>query len=121
MAWWVDLLPRTVLIAVVAASYLVGTGVVLLLILKRGLPVVVWGRWIALSSGVVFLLFGLNLVVRELEVGRAQEAVVLQPEVDVKSAPLDGETLTVFTVHERDQGSDRSPLRGMGRGRAGGW
>ena len=100
VAWWVDLLPRTVLIAVVAASYLVGTGVVLLLILKGGVQAAVWGRRIAFASGVVFLLLGLNLAIRELEVGRAQEAVVLQPQVDVKSAPLDDETLTVFTVHE---------------------
>ena len=100
MEWWVDLLPRTLLIAMVAASYLVGTGVVLLLILKRGAPVAVWGRRIALASGCVFLIFGLNLVVRESEVGRAQEAVVLQTQVDVLSAPLDDETLTIFTVHE---------------------
>ena len=38
--------------------------------------------------------------VRELELGQAQEAVVLQPQVDVLSAPLDDETLTIFTVHE---------------------
>ena len=98
--WWVGLLPRTLLIAVVVASYLVGTGVVLLLILKRGAPAAVWGRRIASASAVVFLLFGLNLAVREFEVGRAQEAVVLQPQVDVLSAPLDDETLTIFTVHE---------------------
>ena len=98
--WWVGLLPRTLLIAVVAASYLVGTGVVLLLILKRGAQVAVWGRRIALASGVVFFLFGLNLAVREFELGRAQEAVVFQPQVDVLSAPLDDETLTIFTVHE---------------------
>ena len=100
VAWWVELLPRMVLITVVAASYLVGTGLVLLLILKRGVPVAVWGRRIALASGVVFLLFGLNLAVREFEVGRAQEAVVLEPQVDVMSAPLDDETLTIFTLHE---------------------
>ncbi len=98
--WWVGLLPRTLLIAVVAVSYLVGTGVVLLLILKRGVQVAAWGGRIALASGVVFLLFGLNLAVREFEPGRAQEAVVFQPQVDVMSAPLDDETLTVFTVHE---------------------
>ena len=98
--WWVGLLPRTLLIAVVAASYVVGTGVALLLVLKRGVRVAVWGRRIAFASGVVFLLFGLNLAVREFEVGRAQEAVVLQPRVDVMSAPLDDENLTVFTVHE---------------------
>ena len=98
--WWVGLLPRTFLIAVVAASYLVGTGVVLLLVLKRGAQVAVWGRRIASASGVVFLILGLNLAVRELELGQAQEAVVLQPQVDVLSAPLDDETLTIFTVHE---------------------
>ena len=98
--WWVELLPRTLLIAVVAASYLVGTGIVLLLILKRGVRVAVWGGRIALASGVVFLLLGINLAVREFDVGRAQEAVVLQPQVDVMSAPLEDETLTIFTVHE---------------------
>lgn len=98
--WWVGLLPSTLLIAVVAASYLVGTGVALLLILKRGAQVAVWGRRIASASGVVFFMFGLNLAVREFELGQAQEAVVLQPQVDVLSAPLDDETLTIFTVHE---------------------
>ena len=72
MDWWVGLLPRTLLIALVVGSYLIATGVVLLLILKRGAPMAVWGRRIALASGVVFLLFGLNLAVRELEVGRRQ-------------------------------------------------
>ena len=98
--WWVDLLPRTLLIAVVATSYLVGTGVVLLLILKRGAPLAVWGWRITAASGFVFLLFGLNLAIREFGVGRVQEAVVFEPRVDVMSAPLDDETLTVFTVHE---------------------
>jgi len=98
--WWVGLLPRTLLIAVVAASYLVGTGAVLLLILKRGVQVAAWGQRIALASAIVFLSFGLNLAVREFELGRAPEAVVLQPQVDVLSAPLNDETLTIFTVHE---------------------
>ena len=97
---WVELLPRTLLIAVVAVSYLVGTGVVLLLILKRGVQAMVWGRRIAFASGTVFLLFGLNLTVREFKLGRAQEAVVIELQVDVMSAPLEDETLTVFTVHE---------------------
>ena len=88
------------IIAVVAASYLVGTGVVLLLILRRRARGVAWGRPIAFASAAVFLLFGLNLTVREFELGRAQEAVVLQPQVDVMSAPLDDETHAVFTVHE---------------------
>ncbi len=99
-AWWVDLLPRTLLIAVVAAAYLMGTGTVFILVLRRGAAMTVWPGRIALASCAVFVLFGLNLAVRELEVGRAQEAVVFQPQVDVMSAPLDDETLTVFTVHE---------------------
>jgi len=98
--WWVDLLPRTLLIVLVAASYLLGTGVLLLLILNRGAAVSVWGPRIALACGVVFLVFGLNLAVRESDVGRAQEAIVLQAQVDVMSAPMDDETLTIFTVHE---------------------
>ena len=98
--WWVDLLPRTFLIAVVTASYLLGMSAVLVLILRRGAAVARWGGRVATASGVVFLLLGLNLAVREFEVGRAQEAVVFQPQVDVMSAPLNDETLTVFTVHE---------------------
>jgi len=102
LEWWVDLLPRTLLMGVVAVSYLVGTGLVLLLILKRGgaVGVGVWARRGALVSAFVFLLFGLNLALRELEIGRAREAVVLQPQVAVMSAPLDDETLVLFTVHE---------------------
>jgi hypothetical protein len=98
--WWVDLLPRTLLIAVVATSYLIGTGAVLLLILKRGAHPAVWGWRVAVVSGFVFLVSGVNLTVREFGVGRIQEAVIFEPRVDVMSAPLGDETLTVFTVHE---------------------
>jgi tetratricopeptide (TPR) repeat protein len=98
--WWVDLLPKTFLIALVAGSYLLGMGALLMLILRRGVVMARWGGRIALACGAVFVVLGLNLVVREFEVGRAQEAVVFQPQVDVMSAPLNDETLTVFTVHE---------------------
>ena len=46
------------------------------------------------------LSLGLNLAIRELEIGQAEEAVVLEPQMDVMSAPVDDETLTIFTVHE---------------------
>jgi len=42
--WWVGLLPRALLMTVVASAYLVETGGVILLILKRGMPAAVWGR-----------------------------------------------------------------------------
>ena len=54
----------------------------------------------ALGAGGVVLVLGLNLAIRELEIGQAEEAVVLEPQVDVMSAPVDDETLTIFTVHE---------------------
>ena len=68
-------------------------------------PTFAVGQQRVLFSGVsyqqgVVLVLGLNLAIRELEIGQAEEAVVLEPQVDVMSAPVDDETLTIFTVHE---------------------
>ncbi len=98
--WWVRLLPRKLLITVVASAYLFGMGGIILLIMKRGSPSAVWGARVSVASGVFLLVFGPNLAVRELDIARAEEAVVIEPQVEVRSAPLDDRTLTLFTVHE---------------------
>ena len=98
--WWVLLLPRELLITVVASAYLFGMGGIILLIVKRGSPSAVWGGRVSLASGVFLLVFGPNLAVRELDLAQAEEAVVIEPQVEVRSAPLDDRTLTLFTVHE---------------------
>ena len=99
-SWWVGLLPRSLLIILVASAYVVAMSGVIVLIMKRGTPPAVWGARLALGAGGFLLVLGLNLAIRELDVGQAEEAVVLEPQVDVMSAPVDDETLTIFTVHE---------------------
>jgi tetratricopeptide (TPR) repeat protein len=98
--WWIGLLPRSLLLLVVALSYLGGMAGVVALIMRRGTTVAVWGGRLAVLGGVLTLVLGLNLLVRELGLGRAEEAVVLIAEVPVRSAPSEDGDLTVFTVHE---------------------
>ena len=98
--WWLSLLPRSVLLMVVGSSYLLGMAGVLVVILRRATPVSRWGTRSALVGGVVTLVLGLNLLVLELGLGSAEEAVVLASEVAVQSAPSEDGDLTVFTVHE---------------------
>jgi tetratricopeptide (TPR) repeat protein len=99
-SWWVDLLPRSLLIIVVALAYVAGMGGAVLLVMRRGSSAALWGGRVAFGSSAVLLVLGLNLAIRELGLGQAEEAVVMAPQVDVRSAPVDDETLTIFTVHE---------------------
>ncbi|MFV2007283.1 MAG: tetratricopeptide repeat protein [Longimicrobiales bacterium] len=98
--WSIGLLPRSLLLLVVALSYVGGMAGVVALILRRGTAVAVWGGRLAVLGGVLTLVLGMNLMVRELGLGRAEEAVVLVAEVPVRSAPSEDGDLTVFTVHE---------------------
>ena len=98
--WWVDLLPRSLLIIVVALAYVSGMGGVIVVVMRRGSSAALWGGRVATGAGAVLLVLGLNLAIRELGLGQAEEAVVMAPQVDVRSAPVDDETLTIFTVHE---------------------
>ncbi|GMR12809.1 MAG: tetratricopeptide repeat protein [Gemmatimonadota bacterium] len=98
--WWIGLLPRSLLLLVVTFSYLAGMAGLVALIMRRGTTVALWGARLAWIGGVLTLVFGLNLAVRELGLGRAEEAVVLVAEIPVRSAPSDDGDLTVFTVHE---------------------
>jgi tetratricopeptide (TPR) repeat protein len=99
-AWWVGLLPRSALVVVVALAYL-GTMTCLVLLAVRVPPsLAAWARRLAISGAVVTVVFGANLAVRELGIGRADEAIVLAPEVKVQSAPSDDASLQIFTIHE---------------------
>jgi len=99
-AWWVGLLPRTALVLVVATGHL-GTMACLVLLAGRAAPsVTVWARRLAIVGAAVTIVFGVNLAVRELGIGQAQEAIVLAPEVKVQSAPTDDPSLQIFTIHE---------------------
>ncbi len=98
--WWIGLLPRSLLLLVVALAYLGGMTGVVALIMRRGTSVALWGGRMALAGGVFTLVLGSSVLVRELGLGRAEEAVVLVAEVRVRSAPSDDGDLTVFTVHE---------------------
>ena len=98
--WWVDLLSRPALLAVVTLAWLTAMTALILAAAGRGDSLLVWSRRVAASAGVVTLVFGLGLVARELDVGRPDEAVIMAEEAAVHSAPSDDQELLIFTVHE---------------------
>ena len=98
--WWVDLLSRPVLLAVVTLGWLTAMGALILAIAGRGESVVRWSRRVAAAAGVVTLVFGLSLVARESETGRSDQAVIMAEEAAVHSAPSNDRELLIFTVHE---------------------
>jgi tetratricopeptide (TPR) repeat protein len=99
-SWWVGLLPRGALIALVAAAWLiVGAGVAVRVLARRD-EVRGAGTWAALGGASVVLLFGTNLFVRELGIGAAERGVILADAVPVRSAPADQDDLTLFEIHE---------------------
>lgn len=98
-SWWVRLIPRGVLIGVVAAAWLTlmaGTAVRILATSRARRA----GAWLASGGAVVVLILGTNLAVRELGIGRHERAVILADAVPVRSAPTDDDNLTLFEVHE---------------------
>ena len=99
-AWWVGLLPRPALVLVVTLSYLATMTCLVLLVARVRPSLTVWTRRLAVTGAVVTVVFGVNLAVRELGIGRAQEAIVLAQEVKVQSAPTDDASLQIFTIHE---------------------
>ncbi len=98
--WWIELLPRMVLIGFVILAWLaVGAGSMLRILSRDDRPRRV-GAWIAVCGGVLLLLLGPNFMVREMGLGRAERAVILFDTVPVRSAPLAEDDLTVFEIHE---------------------
>jgi tetratricopeptide (TPR) repeat protein len=100
ISWWVDLLPRTLLITVVAVGWLALAGGAVLRILARAPGMGRVGRWLVAAGAVTVLLMGTNLVAREFGVGRAERAIILAETVPVRSAPAEDDDLVLFQVHE---------------------
>ena len=98
--WWVDLLSRPTLLAVVTLAWLTAMTALIAAILGRGGSLPAWSGRVAATAGVATLMFGLSLAARELELGRPDEAVIMVEEAAVHSAPSDDSALLIFTVHE---------------------
>ncbi|MXY32118.1 MAG: tetratricopeptide repeat protein [Gammaproteobacteria bacterium] len=97
-SWWMNLFPRSLLIGLTAAGYLMAAGAVLVLVLRLGAAS--WARRAAAAGGIMVLLLGATLAVRETGLGQARLAVVLAAEVGVQSAPSDDPALQLFVIHE---------------------
>lgn len=100
LRWWIDLLPRGALIAVVATSWLVLTGGAIVRIASRDVTAARVASWLMAGGGVALAIFGTNLFVRELGIARPERAIILDGAVAVRSAPAEDDDLTLFEVHE---------------------
>ena len=100
VSWWVDLVPRRPLIWIVGLGWLfAGVGVIVRISSRRD-ETRRLATWLASVAGIVVLVLGANLFVRELGIGRAERAVILAAAVPVQSAPSDEDDLTLFQIHE---------------------
>ena len=97
--WWVGLLPRAALIWLVALAWVTAVVGAALVVLRPAASLAAWAWRTALAAAAVTLVFGTNLVVRELGLGTAEEAIVMADEARVQSAPSDDPALQVFAVH----------------------
>ena len=74
------LLPRPALVWLVALAYLAAMTAVVFVILRPATALAVWGRRLAVTGATVTVVLGINLAVRELEIGAAGEAVIMAEE-----------------------------------------
>ena len=98
--WWVGLLPRTGLLWLVALAWTTAAAGIAIVVLRPTARLSAWARRTALAAAATTLVFGVNLVVRELDLGAAAEAIVMADEAQVQSAPSDDPALRIFAVHE---------------------
>lgn len=98
--WWVGLLPRAGLLWLVALAWVTAAAGAALVVLRPAARTGAWARRTALAAAAVTVVFGVNLVVRELDLGTAAEAIVMADEAQVQSAPSDDPALRIFAVHE---------------------
>lgn len=97
---WVNLMPTSLLLLVVASAWLgVALGIILQVLTRRD-RMIVAGRWSRVIGIPILLIFGVTLLIRELGVGRAERGIVLVESVPVRSAPAADDDLTLFQVHE---------------------
>lgn len=97
-SWWMRLFPRSLLVGLALAGYMMATGGIVMLVLRAGAAA--WARRAALTGGVLVVVLGSTLAVRESGFGQARQAVVLAAEVGVQSAPSDDPALQLFVIHE---------------------
>ena len=100
LQWWVALLPRGLLIGIVGGAWLLVCGGVVIRILSRAPEARRAATWVAAAAGVIVLVLGANLAVRELRLGQPELGVVLATAVPVRSAPAEEDDLTLFEIHE---------------------
>lgn len=100
LRWWVDLLSPSALAWLVGSAWVLALGALSVRVLRPDGPLGRWSLRVAWLAGVVTVVFGLNLVIREAGLGVPDRAVVMAESVDVQSAPSDDPSLQVFTVHE---------------------
>lgn len=98
--WWVRLLPGTALAWLVAISYSIAGGASMAVVLGRSPSARRIARRVVLVNGAITVVFGLNLAIRDLGLGQAEEAVVMAAELSAQSAPSEDPNLTLFSVHE---------------------
>lgn len=100
VSWWVNLIPRSALLVVVALSWLALTCGALARILLTAQGPRRLGGWAVAAGTVMMVLLGSNLALREFGVGQPERGVILVEAVSVRSAPTEDDDLTVFEVHE---------------------
>ena len=93
-------MPRALLLMLVASAWLAAGAGVVVRVLARREEIRTLGSWLGIAGAVVVLVFGTNLFVRELGIGRAERGVILADAVPVRSAPADQDDLTLFEIHE---------------------
>lgn len=98
--WWVELLPRAVLLGAAALGWLLLWGGVAGRILARGERVRRLGTLAMLAGAALVVVLGVNVAVREFGVGQVSRGVILAEAVPVRSAPTEDDNLTLFEIHE---------------------
>lgn len=98
--WWMGLMPRGVLKAMVAACYLLLGAAVVLIVLRRPAGWRGTLRRFAWAPAAVTVLLGATLLVRETGLDKPEEAVVMAAEARVLNAPSEDAGLALFTLHE---------------------
>jgi len=100
VAWWVGLLPTSLLLSVVGAAWLATTGGVALRMLASSDGLAAVGRWTTRIGVVLLVVFGVNLVAREAGWNQPERGIIMVDVVPVRSAPAEDDDLTLFEVHE---------------------
>lgn len=98
--WWIGLLPMSLLLGAVGFAWLAVTGGVALRVLATSEGVAGAGRWSTRIGVLLLVVFGLNLVAREVGWAQPERAIVMVEVVPVRSAPAEDDDLTLFEVHE---------------------